>query len=134
MRMIVAVENVVLRHALLVAIAPLDCQPELLLPDALLQSELAGCVFILLETSDDVERLVNTATQLYARWGETGKADIHILSYSTAEVTPDSVVFRLWSIGPEMTVIVQAWEPKNIQARQCDAHALTKRLLEHEVF
>ncbi len=130
MRIIVSVENAVLRGALLAVVAPLDCEAEVILPDALLQTELAGFVLIFLETSNDVERLVNTATQLYARWGATGKADLQFLGYPM-EPTPDSVVFRLWSIGPEMTVIVQGWEPENIQARQQDAHALTKRLLEH---
>lgn len=133
MQIIVSVENAVLRTALLAVVAALDCEADTILPDALLQSELAGFVLIFLETSDDVERLVNTATQLYARWGATGKADLQFIGYSAAKVTSDSVVFRLWSIGPEMTAIVQTWEPENIKTWMRDAHAFTKRLLEHEV-
>jgi hypothetical protein len=129
-RIIMAVENAVLRNALLSALAPLDCSPEVILPDALMQAELSGFSLIFLETSNDVERLVATATYLWTKWGETGHADVHFLSYSTREVTPDSVVFRLWSIGSEMTVIVQDWQPDTLKERQLEASVFTRRILD----
>ena len=128
---IMAVENAFLRDALLNAIAPLNCAPEVFMPDVLLQTELRGKVLVFLETSDDVERLIDTANQLYTHWTKTGNAVLQFLSYSTRAMTPDSVVFRLWSIGPEMTVIVQAWEPENMTPYLQGAYNLTKRLLEH---
>lgn len=107
MRIIMAVENAVLRDALLAALAPLDCSPEVILPEALLLTELSGENLIFLETSNDVERLASAAERLWSEWGEPGLASLHFLSYSTKDVTPDGVVSRLWRIGPEMTVIVQ---------------------------
>jgi hypothetical protein len=131
MRVIMAVENAFLRDALLSAIAPLHCTPEVLMPDALLQTELSGDVLIFLETSDDVERLIDTAKCLHSRWTESDKTGLQFLSYSTMAVTSDDVVFRLWSIGREMTVIVQAWESDNMLPYLQGAYALTRRLLEY---
>src|SRR5436305_6278811 len=97
-RVIVAVVNPVLRDALLSALAPLQCSPKVMSPEALVVEELSGWNHILLETSDDVKRLVSTARLLWEKWGETGRARLQFLSYSTPDATPDSVVFRLWAI------------------------------------
>ncbi len=127
---IMAVENAVIRNALLSAIAPLPCSPEIVQPEALLQAELSGANLIFLETSNDVERLISTVQQLWCRWGETDRAGVWFLSYSTEEVTPDSVVFRLWSIGPEMTVIVQVWRPNKLSELRKDAYRFIRHVLE----
>src|SRR5438128_2403456 len=129
-RIIMAVEEKVLRDALLSALAVLDCSPEVILPQILLETELSGYNLIFLETSDDVERLVATAQQLWAKWGETNRASVQFLSYSTEDATTDSLVFRLWSIGLEMTVIVQTWRPGNLPTTKREAYSYTRRILE----
>lgn len=128
LHVIVAVENTVLRHVLLDALAPLDCAPEILSPELLLQSGLTGDNMIFLETSNDVERLVATAQMLEYRWKDEDQVYIQVMSYSTTDVTSDALVFRLWSIG---TVIVQAWNPDVPTASQRDAYSYTCHLLTH---
>ena len=131
LRVIMAVENETLRGALLSALAPLACSPEVILPDALLQTELSGDVIIFLETSDDGERLVVTAQEVWEKWVESGRAFVQFVSYSSRKFTPDSLVFRLWSIGPpEGTVLVTVWKPANLQEIQMTAYTVTRRMLE----
>ena len=126
-----AVENACLRNALLAALAPLECSPEVLMPQTLLQTELSGDNLIFLETSNDTDRLVSTAQQLWTTWGATGRANVRMISYSTRGVTSDSLVMRLWSIGPEMTVIVQAWHPVSLAKWQQYAHSYAQYSLQN---
>src|SRR4051812_12690067 len=103
---IISVENPMLREGLLRVLQGIGVNSRLLLPDELRRTELAGRVLILLETSNDTGRLIDTARYLYETWGETGRAFVQFAAYATEEVSTDAVVFALWNIGPEGTVIV----------------------------
>ena len=111
--------------------AGLPILPEIIPPEALLVTELSGLNLIFLETGRDIDRLIRTARTVYETWGETGLAELQFLSYSPKDLTADSVVFALWSIGPEMTVIVQIYQLDNLEPNQKDARSFTKRILEN---
>jgi hypothetical protein len=131
LRLIVAVETDALRDVLCGAVAELPILPEIIPPETLLMTELTGPNLIFLETGTDIDRLIHTARKVYETWGETGLADLQFLSYSPKDLTPDSVVFALWSIGPELTVIVQIYELNNLETNQRDAWSFTKYILQH---
>jgi hypothetical protein len=128
-RIIVAVESAILRQALLETLQPIGCCPEVISPDLLLSTHLSGINLIFLETNNEVERLIATAQALWARFEECEAAGLHILSYSTPDVTTDSIVSRLWSIGPELTVIVQTWEADCLTQTQKEARSFALRML-----
>lgn len=129
-RIILAIEDSCLRSRLLQALERLQVRPETLSPDELLQTELAGYVLIFLETSDDVARLVQTARQVYETWGEPGRAALQFLAYASADVMTDEVIFDLWRIGPEMTVIVHNYRPDELSERMQEAICITQRVVE----
>jgi hypothetical protein len=126
---IVSVENPTLREVLLQALQGIGVNSRQLLPDELLREELDGHVLILLETSDDTGRLIDTARYLYETWGETGRAFVQFAAYATEEVSTDAVVFALWNIGPEGTVIVQCYQPGKLQQLEQDVRTLICRNL-----
>lgn len=96
----------------------------------MLQTELSGDNVILLETGDDDEGLVETAKQMWATWGETERAWFCILAFPRRDTVTDATVFQLWSIGPEMTVVVPCWQPSDLACAQQSAYGLTRRLLQ----
>jgi hypothetical protein len=104
-------------------------RPRQLPPDELRQTELSGRVLILLETSNDTSRLIDTARYLYETWGEPGHAVLCFLAYATEDVTTDGVVFTLWAIGPEMTVIVQCYQPGKLEPVDQDVRSFACRFL-----
>lgn len=128
-RCIVAVENPALRGALLQRLAAIPgVRVDELAPDALPHGPLSGDVCVFLETANDAERLIRTAQAAWDCWGETGAARVMFLAYQTADTCTDAVVSRLWAIGPELTVIVQAWDAEHLDEWMRYASRFAKRL------
>jgi hypothetical protein len=127
MRFILAVESVPLRAALLTSLSECGIRLETVVPDDLASLAATDDACILLETSDDPVRLSRTARESYDLWTRSGRW-INFLAYLTEEVYSDAVVFDLWRIGPEMTVIVQRYDPWNLSAWMRGAAAILGRL------
>lgn len=105
LNLVVAVEDPPLREAVLAALREGGACPTVLPPGELLATGPDEDTFVILNTGGDVERLVSTATALYDAWSARG-FDLRMRAYSPARLASDDVVFRLWRIGPELTVTV----------------------------
>ena len=84
---------------------------------------------IFLETSNDVKRLIHTAKYLYEKWGEPELAIPVFFAFATQDVVKDEDVLKMWSIGPECTVIVQNYDPKKVKEWTRNAASFTERLM-----
>lgn len=64
----------------------------------------------MLDTGQEVERLIETATALAGIWSALG-VPLLIRAYMPLALIDDRLVFRLWSIGPEeLSVTVGSYD------------------------
>lgn len=114
-KLVVAVEEPTLREDLLDVLRRAGADPGVLSPEQLLAAIPEQDTFVVLNTGTEMERLVATAAALYEKWSACGMG-LCIRTYSLPELTPEAVVFRLWSIAPELNVMVGLTAPRTAGA------------------
>ncbi len=127
MRWIVAVENYLLRTALLRTLKALQVQPEEVSPYELRSLVLDGQVIVLLEAGDPI-RMVDIAREVYETWGSKERVKVNFFAYFPRRV-PDELIFRCWAIGPEGTVTGQVWDPQRLGQSVRDTTAVLRRIV-----